>query len=96
MAKRNGQTLEEMMSYWGRQHVAKKNTWFKYMSAVFVVDDYGDGRGLFRGTRICQDPELEGYNLSEKYLSKEICNFDDFFEIPLHQGIGQFFDSVED
>ena len=33
------------MSFWGRQLIAKKNTWFEYGKQVFVVDDYGDGLG---------------------------------------------------
>ena len=35
-----------MSNYWGRQLIAKKDTWFKYGTVVFVVDDYGDGLGL--------------------------------------------------
>jgi hypothetical protein len=96
MAKRNGQTLEKMMSYWGRQIIAKKNTWFKYGTQVFVVDDYGDGTGLFRGIRVCQNPDAENHTLGEEYGDEEICSFDEFHNIPLHQGIIKFLDSVED
>ena len=84
------------MSFWGRQLIAKKNTWFEYGKQVFVVNDYGDGRGLFIGKRICQDAELEGHNIGEKYYHSTICNFDDFYNIGLYQSIGQFLDSVED
>ena len=65
-----------MSSYWGTQYVAKKDTWFKFGSSVFVIDDYGDGRGLFRGKRICQNPESEGHELGEEYSDKQILMFD--------------------
>ena len=88
------------MSYWGRQIIAKKNTWFKYGTQVFVVDDYGDGTGLFRGIRICQNADVEmGYidrAVGEEYPDEKICSFDEFHNIPLHQGIIKFLDSVED
>ena len=85
-----------MSIFWGRQHIAKKNTWFKYGTQVFVVDDYGDGRGLFWGIRICQNPDAENHALGEEYSDEEICSFDEFYDIGLYQGIGQFLDSVED
>ena len=78
------------MSFWGRQHISKKNTWFEYGKQVFVVNDYGDGRGLFIGKRICQDSELENHNIGERYDSKEIRTFDEFYNIGLDQGVGQF------
>jgi len=84
------------MSYWGRQIIAKKNTWFKYGKPVFVVDDYGNGSGLFRGIRVCQNPDAENHDLGEEYIDEEICNFDEFYNIGLHQGLGEFLDSVED
>jgi len=83
------------MSFWGRQHISKKNTWFEYGKQVFVVEDYGDGRGLFLGNRICQDAELEGHNIGERYYHRTICSFDDFYDIPLYKSIGQFLD-IED
>jgi len=82
--------------YWGRQLIAKKNTWFKYGTRVFVVDDYNDGLGLFRGIRVCQNPDAENHDLSEEYPDEEICSFDEFYNIGLHQGIFQFLDSIED
>jgi len=84
------------VSYWGRQIIAKKNAWFKYGKPVFVVDDYGDGCGLFRGIRVCQNPDSENHALGEEYLDEEICSFDEFYNIGLYQGIGEFLDSVED
>ena len=40
--------MSNLSQYWGRQLIAKKNTHFKYSTRVFVVDDYGNGNGLFR------------------------------------------------
>ena len=86
----------KLSSHWGRQHIAKKNTWFKYGTAVFVMNNYGGGRGLFLGVRICEDSGSEGYELGEEYHHRKNCSFDDFYDIGLHQGIGHFLDSVED
>ena len=85
-----------MSTSWGRQHIAKKNTWFKYGTAVFVMNNYGDGRGLFLGTRICENPDSEGYEIDEEYHHRKNCSFDDFYDIGLYQNIGQFLDSIED
>ena len=66
-----------MSNYWGRQLIAKKDTWFKYGTVVFVVDDYGDGLGLFHGklhSQVCQD-KIE--------YATVVCSFDDFYNIPL-------------
>lgn len=74
-----------MSNYWGRQLIAKKDTWFKYGTQVFLDQDFGNGSGLFHGklhSQVCQD--------------KVVCSFDDFYNIPLHQSVGQFLDSVED
>jgi len=79
-----------MYSYWGRQLISKKDNWFKYGTVVFVVADYGDGHGLFLGTRICKNSELENHNIGEQYHSKEIRRFDEFYNIGLYQGVGQF------
>ena len=87
--------MGNVSQYWGRQLIAKKNTHFKYSTRVFVVDDYGDGNGLFRGIRVCQNPDAENHALGEEYPDKEICSFDEFYNIGLHQGIFQFLDAIE-
>ena len=88
--------MGDVSQYWGRQLIAKKNTHFKYSTRVFVVDDYGDGSGLFRGIRVCQNPDAENHALDEEYSDEEICSFDEFYNIGLYQGIFQFLDSIED
>ena len=85
-----------MNYWWGRQLIAKKNTWFKYGTVVSIISDYDDLHGLFHGTRICQDAELEKHNVGEVYHSRHVCKFEDFYNIGLYQGIAQFLDSVED
>ena len=67
---------------------------------MFVVDDYGDGIGLFRGIRICENTDAEmGYinrTVGEEYVDEKICSFDEFYNIGLYQGIFQFHNAIED
>jgi len=77
--------------YWGIQHFAKKDAWFECRSLVRVLNDYKDGTGLFCGTRICQNSELEGRNLGEEYQHRRICNFDEFVAVPLWESLGLAF-----
>tara|TARA_Y100000356_G_scaffold134306_1_gene143268 strand:+ start:1574 stop:1852 length:279 start_codon:yes stop_codon:yes gene_type:complete len=92
--------MGNVSQYWGRQLIAKKNTHFKYSTRVFVVDDYGDGNGLFRGIRICENTDAEmGYinrTVGEEYVDEKICSFDEFYNIGLYQGIFQFLNAIED
>jgi hypothetical protein len=76
---------------WGIQHFAKKDTWFKCRSIVRVLDDYGDGSGLFCGRRICQNPESEIHSLGEEYHDEEMCSFDEFVAVPLWENLGVAF-----
>jgi len=73
--------------YWGIQHIAKKDTWFKFGSSVYVLEDFGNGSGLFRGPRICQCPESEGYELGEEYIDRQILTFNDFIKFPYYEKI---------
>ena len=77
--------------YWGIQHFAKKDTWFKCRSIVRVLDDYGNGLGLFRGKRICKNPKSEDHDLGEEYHDEEMCNFDEFVAVPLWENLGVAF-----
>ena len=76
-----------MSSYWGIQYVAKKDTWFKFGSSVYVLEDLGNGKGLFLGQRICQCPESEGHELGEEYNDRQILMFDDFIKMPYYKKI---------
>ena len=77
-----------MSNYWGRQLIAKKDTVFKYGTQVFLDQDFGNGSGLFHGKLHSQ--------VWQETTDAEVCSFDDFYNIPLHQSVGQFLDSVED
>lgn len=76
------------------KYIAKRNTWFKEGSKCKLIEKLEDdadinpghgriirseGMGLFSGTRICLNPEIEGWRPRElEYNSEEVCCFSEF------------------
>lgn len=65
------------------KYVAKPDTWYDEGTSVKLIDDYGNGTGLFRGVRTCKNPASEGKNkkVGQKYLDEEVCLFEEFNKV---------------
>ena len=55
-----------------------KGEWFDVGTEAYLIDDYKNGSGLFRGIRTCENPDSEARKFNEKYLDEEICEFAEF------------------
>jgi hypothetical protein len=63
-----------------KYYIPKKDTWFKENQLVVLLNDYGNGTGLFLGYRVCENPDSEGSwkRIGEEYLDEEMCLFEEF------------------
>ena len=60
-----------------------KGEWFKEGTEAELIDDYREealNAGLFRGLRVCENPDAEGrwHTVGEEYMDQELCDFDEF------------------
>ena len=61
-----------------------RGNWFIGNTFAILINDYRPDMdaGLFLGTRMCNHPLAEIHNYGEIYFDEEVCNFDEFEEVP--------------
>lgn len=62
------------------RYVALPETWFKAGTECQLIADFRPSMsaGLFRGIRVCENPEAEAKPIGLEYEDEEICPFSEF------------------